>query len=117
MLTITSPVFSDIVIVLEDQDICNEKFFRLILSKYLPSLYRIKPFRLVFCLEIWDGDREETTKRLKGYIEVEEARGGMGFLSCPPKIICDTRARRGPRTLQFWDRHAWINEKYHPHAL
>ncbi|KAF9648102.1 hypothetical protein BDM02DRAFT_2358489 [Thelephora ganbajun] len=97
--TITSPTFSDVVVVLGYRDILDVHFFQYILFEMLRGMHEIKPFRLVFRLEIWDSDLEETLKRLRRHIDMEEARGGLEFLSCPPVIVSDTRATPGPPTL------------------
>ena len=57
-------------------------------------MYEVKPFHLVFSLEIWEGDRNSTTEILKRYIEAEEAKGGLEFLPCPPVIVFNTRTAR-----------------------
>ena len=88
--TIASPVFSDIVIVVEDKITRYPDFFN-ILFRIVRGLYEEKPFRLVFCLEVWDGDREDIVKWLKGCIDGEAAEGGLEFLPCLPVIVSDTR--------------------------
>ena len=90
--TITSSVFSEVVIVFENSD--TDDLFRCRLFIILRDMYEVKPFCLVFSLEIWEGDRECTTERLKGYIEAETAKGGLEFLLCPPAIVFNTRAAR-----------------------
>ena len=85
--TITSPVFSDIVIVLWDMTSHDAHFFRRALFGTIQSIYDVKPFRLVFLLEIRDGYREDTLEKLKRYIDVEAAEGGLGYLPCPPGIV------------------------------
>ena len=92
--TITSPAFSEIVIVVEDNVTHYADFFQHVLSKVVRRLYEVKPFRLVFCLKVWDGDREATVKRLKGYIDGEAAEGGLEFLPCPPVISTQQLGRR-----------------------
>jgi hypothetical protein len=74
---ITPPVFPDFVIVPAYRSFCNEEFSYLTQSKYLLNLSRIKPFRLAFRSE--DGDREDTVRRLKRYIDEEEAKGWASF--------------------------------------
>lgn len=86
-------MFSDFVAVLEISPIYDsypfiERLFRVI----LPSMYRVRPFRLVFCLKIWDHHREEAVETLKGYIDAEVAAGGLRFLHCPPVIVSNNRA-------------------------
>lgn len=92
--TIRSPVFSDLVIVLEDRTTHDTRFFQHTLFGVVRCMYEVRPFRLVFCLEIWDGDQEDTARMLKRYIDAEVAEGGLEFLPCPPLIVSDTRATR-----------------------
>ena len=99
--TITSPVFSDIVIVVQGRIIQNPRSFRHVLFKMMRDLYEVKPFRLVFCLEVWDGDREDAIKRLKEYIDGEAAKGVLEFLPCPPLIISNTQSTQQ----QLFDRY------------
>jgi hypothetical protein len=68
------------------------------------SIYEVKPFRLVFCLEIWGSDWEDAAERLKRHIDAEAARGRLEFVPCPPVIVFDTRATRSP----YWRlRRVW----------
>jgi len=105
---IISPVFSEVVIVLEDRDILDADFFQYTLFRVVRDMYKVKPFRLVFCLEVWDGDLEEATRRLKWYIGMEATRGGLEFLPCSPVIVSDTQ------TLQFVGFHGCFDVS---HAL
>jgi len=77
LATITSPAFSEVVIVFEDLFIRNTDLFRPNIFRAVRCMYEVKPFRLAFCLEIWEGDREKTADSLKRYIDVEVARGGL----------------------------------------
>jgi len=97
MATITSPVFSDVVIVLEDGAIDNPWFSRYRLFHAVRSVHEVKPFRLVFCLEVWEGSLEYTVGRLKRYINAEAAEGGLDFLPRPPVIVSNTQATYVPR--------------------
>ena len=94
--TITSSVFSEVVIILGDGVIHHTDFFQQVLFRVVRGMYEVKPFRLVFCLEIWDGDREDNTERLRRYIDAEAAKGGLNFLPCSPIIVSNTRAMRSP---------------------
>ena len=96
MRTITSSAFSDVVIVLENGAFNDRWFSQQRLFHVMRSMYEVKPFRLVFCLEVWEGFREYTAERLKRYIDVEAANGGLDFLPCPPVIISNTRATSIP---------------------
>jgi len=82
--TITSPVFSDVVIVIESGSINAVCPPQPGLFKFVQDMYEVKPFRLVLCLEVWEGDLEDTTKWLRGYIDTD--RGGQRRIvfSFPP---------------------------------
>jgi len=96
MLTITSPAFSEVVIVLGDGAINDTWFFQHWLFDVVRTMHEVKPFRLVFCLEVWEGVREYTVGRLKRHINAEAAEGGLDFLPCPPVITSNTRATYVP---------------------
>jgi len=90
--TITSSVFSEVVMVLEDSDVHDVIPWGLF--SVVRSMYEVKPFHLVFSLEIWEGDRKRATERFKRLIDAEAAKGGLDFLPCPPVIAFNTRAAR-----------------------
>ena len=94
--TITSPVFSDVVIILREGTIQDMVFIQHVVFSTMRSLYEVKPFRLVFSLEIWEGDKENIVEMLKRCIDVETAKGGLDFLPCPPVIVSNTRAACSP---------------------
>lgn len=85
--TITSPVFSDVVLVLQGDSIREANFFQRDLVSVVRGMYEVKPFRLVFCLEVRAMHREDTTERLKKWIETETAGGSLDFLPCSPIIV------------------------------
>lgn len=101
MSTVTSPVFSGVVIVFRDKAALEVNFFQNILFGVLRDMYEVKSFRLVFCLEVWHSDREETARALKRRIDVEGARGGLRFLPCSPVIVSNTRPMLSPSPLLF----------------
>ena len=84
--TVTSPVFSDVVIILQDvmihRNLSLDPLFRAV-----RDMYEVKPFRLVFRLGKSSRDRERNRERLKSLIEAEAARGGLGPLLHPPVIV------------------------------
>ena len=88
--TITSPVFSDVVIILQDiivhRDIPLNALFRAV-----RDMCEVKPFRLVFRLGKLPLDGEGNREKLKGLIEAEAAKGGLGPLLHPPVIVPYTR--------------------------
>ena len=94
--TITSPMFSDVVIVLQESTIHDTRFMQHILFDIARGMHEVKPFCLVFCLEVWEGNREYVTGELKRYTDADAAKGGLDFLPCPPAIISDTRVSRRP---------------------
>ena len=89
-------MFSDVVVVLHDGTIDDTDFIQHDLFNILRGMYEVKPFCLVFCLEVWEGFREYTAGELKRCIDAETAKGGLDFLSRPPVITSNTRAKRGP---------------------
>jgi len=88
--TITSSVFSEVIIIFEDSDI--QDFFPWGLFNVVRGMYEVKPFHLVFSLETWERNRKRATERLKWLIDAEAAKGGLDFLPCPPVIVFNTRA-------------------------
>jgi len=90
--TITSSVFSEVVIVLEDGDIHDLRVFQCRLFSIARGMHEVKSFRLVISLEVWEGDRVCATEILKRHIDTEATKGGLDFLPCPPAIIFNTRA-------------------------
>ena len=87
-------MFSEVVIVLEDGDIFDWRLSQCGLFSLVRGMYEVRPFRLVFGLEVWEGDRKYTTESLKGYIDAEAVKGALEFLPYPPAIVFNTRAAR-----------------------
>ena len=85
-------MFSEVVIVLEDDDI--HELFQRGLFGVVRRVHEVKPFRLVFSLEIWEGERVYITESLKRYVDAEVVKGRLEFLPCPPVIVSNTRATR-----------------------
>jgi len=75
--TITSSMFSEVVIVFEDSDI--QDLFPWGLFSVVRGMYEVKPFHLVFSLETWEGNQECATESLKRLIDGEAAKGGLDF--------------------------------------
>ena len=88
--TVTSPVFSYVVILIRD-DINNTHFLRYSLFSAVRDMSEVRPFRLVFRLGKLPLDGEGNRERLKGLIEAEVAKGGLGPLPRPPVIVPYTR--------------------------
>jgi hypothetical protein len=79
--TITSPVFSELVILVEDytEDLPSN----VTLFDTLRAMNGVKPFKLVFLLD--PHDLEEQWK-LMGALDLVAARGLLNFLESPPTI-------------------------------
>ena len=83
--TITSSVFSELVIVIGGNS-----------TTYLPSeiplwetlrtMNQIRPFKLVFLLAVLDLFQEEARRKLEGPLDSMAARGLLKFLDSPPII-------------------------------
>lgn len=83
--TITSPVFSELIVVLTGrataylpQDIT--------LFEALRMMSGARRFELVFLLEVSDFSREEARRRLAEAVESVTAKGFLDFLDTPPTI-------------------------------
>jgi len=88
--TITSPVFSELVIAIEHNEIgylsSDAALFRT-----LRTMNRVRPFKLVFLAEIGEFDRhlgrlEESRWRLEGALSSATTKGLLDFLDSPPTI-------------------------------
>jgi hypothetical protein len=95
--TITSPAFSEIVIVFVTAS-CWQKS----LAEVLVQLYKIKEFRVVFCLQVSEESRALLLQRLTLGTRKAVAEGTYDFLPCPP-LVCsrpvssfDRICRRSP---------------------
>lgn len=97
-------MFSDVVIVLREGSIQDMNFIQHVVFDIVRGMYKVKPFHLVFCLEIWEGDKEYIEERLRGCIDVETAKRGLDFLPRPPVIVSNTRAAR---SLTWEGSKAW----------
>ena len=85
--TITSPVFSDVVVVLQDSTCYWVLSTGDVLLNVVRGAYEVKPFRLVFRLETREGDGNYVSGELRKYLAAEGARGGLDFLPHPPVIV------------------------------
>ena len=83
--TITSPLFSEVIIILEDSDISRlppqMQFFEI-----LRVMNRVRTFNLVFLLEVPDFFLGEARQKLIGALDLVAARGLLDFLKSPPTI-------------------------------
>jgi len=88
--TITSPLFSDVVIIPEASTE-HRASLRFTLFSVVRDMYQVKPFRLVFCLWTWDGDQGNPVEGFKTILDAEVTQGTFGFLPYPPVIVSYTR--------------------------
>ena len=88
LATVTSSVFSDVVIILPDA-IIHDLNLQNTLFRAVQDMYKVRPFRLVFWLGKLPVDGEDNRERLKELIASE---GGLGSLLHPPVIVSYTRA-------------------------
>ena len=91
-------MFSDVVIVLRESTIQDTIFIQhAVFNNIVRGMYEVKPFHLVFSLETWEGDKEDTVKALRRCVDVETAKGRLDFLPRPPVIVFNPRAARSPK--------------------
>ena len=84
--TITSPVFSEIVVVFSEWD---EHCVSGTLARILHKMYEIKDFRVAFCLEALEPkipNLHELTLETKAAVRA----GTYDFLPCPPSVFSRT---------------------------
>ena len=60
--TITSPVFSEVVIIFSDKEVC---WLLWSLSRVLRGVHEVKKFRLSFCLETTEDVKDENLQALR----------------------------------------------------
>ena len=90
--TITSPAFSDVVIILPDIVVHDARFLQNTLFRVVRDICEEKPFHLVFWLEKHHQDGDADWERLKRMIGVQAAEGRLGPLLHPPVIVPYTRS-------------------------
>jgi len=91
--TITSPLFSEIVIILGSRDIPG-LLSRVVLFETLRAMNRIRPFKLVFSIPVSDffqGEMRriflgEVRRKLTEALDSVAADGLLDFLDSPPTI-------------------------------
>lgn len=84
LATITSPVFSEIVVVFTEED---AHWPPQGITDVLREMYGIQKFRVVFCLETLEALRTSNLRALTLATQREVASGSFDFLPCPP-LIC-----------------------------
>ena len=87
--TITSPVFSELVVVIEG-DVMSYPSKQLVLFETLRMMNEVRPFRLVLLLEVWDFYKEKARQKLAEALALATQRGCLDFLDSPPTICWGT---------------------------
>ena len=87
----TSPVFSDVVFILQVSIIDDADFLQDTLFRTVRDMRERRPFRLVFWLGRSSRDGEGDWERLKEMIGVQAAEGRLGSLPDPPVFVSYTR--------------------------
>lgn len=88
--TITSPAFSEVVVVFYELDV---RWPPRGLNEVLREMYKIKRFRVAFCLETQEELRAQGLHRLTMDTGAAAAGGAYEFLPSPPSVF----SRRGTR--------------------
>ena len=92
--TITSPVFSELVIVIEADGVAHLPS-EVMLFETLCTMNGVRPFKLVFLLMVPDVSLGEAQQQLGGALDLVIARGALDFLDSPPTI-------RNARSCKRW---------------
>jgi len=82
--TITSPVFSELVIVLAGSDMVYFRWKDMF--KTLCTMNEVRPFKLVFLLEVPDFSQEEARQKSARALDSVTVEGVLDFLDSPPTI-------------------------------
>jgi len=88
--TITSPVFSEIVVVFSEDEVRWPPWG---LANLLREVHKIKEFRLAFCLETTERLRAANLRYLTLATQAEVAKGSYDFLPRPPLVFSRYLAR------------------------
>ena len=111
--TITSPVFSEVVVSYRDYDFAGVEFSPHLgsgilrnskpagrakeaswhrgLFKMFRKMYTVRNFRLVLCADVWDYVGEYTVGMLKCAVAAEKAAERLDYLPSEPLVICSPR--------------------------
>ena len=110
--TIRSPVFADIIIIYEDDDISGAHISSTIAFIHAPigrdysmerngqmfemlrEMRRIRDFGLVLCADVWGYIRERAMRELEWVVSTERERGGLGDLSSRLTVTLGLRQSR-----------------------
>lgn len=87
--TITSPTFSEIVVVFSESD---AHWMPRGLGEALRDMHDIKKFRVAFCLETLGGFMAPSLRELTLETKRTTALGTYDFLPCPPVVFARTGA-------------------------
>lgn len=88
--TITSPVFSELVVVLWEHGIASLPS-DVVLFETLRIMNEIKPFKLVFLVEVVGLYQEEERRELTKALDSVMGRGLLDFLDSPPDTLITAR--------------------------
>lgn len=83
--TITSPVFSELVLILRGDDITYSPP-DVTLFETLRAMSEIRPFKLVFSLAVSNRFQGEVRRKLVEALGSVTAKDSLGFLDSPPTI-------------------------------
>jgi hypothetical protein len=85
--TITSPVFSELVILIGTRiDAVAYLSTEAPFFEALRTMNEVRPFKLVFLLVGLDSFREEARRKLAGALDRMAVRGLLDFLDSPPTV-------------------------------
>jgi len=88
--TIKSPVFSEIVVVFSEEDV---RWLPPVVTNVLLEMYKIRKFRVAFCLETIERFEAYSSRLLMSEIEGGAFKGSLDFLPCPPSVFSRTQAK------------------------
>ena len=88
--TITSPVFSEVVIVLWGYEIASLPS-QVALFQTLRMMNEARPFKLVFFAEVSGFYMDEERRELASALDSVITKGLLDFLASPPKIFIGVR--------------------------
>lgn len=114
--TITSPVFSEVVVFYRDYDFwgvydpntgapptvgwlsqaheargIKHQVARL---RVFQEMHKARDFKLVLCADVWHYIGEYSMEQLKQALAAEKAMGGFGNFPCEPLVTCSPRGSR-----------------------
>ena len=107
--TITSPTFSEVILVYRDYDFSDfldarsprykatqgdrarETLRRRETFKIFRWIHKVRHFQLVLCADVWYRLREHAMRMLKGVVAAEKAEAGFGFSFPEPFVIYSPR--------------------------